>query len=72
MFSSKTVLLLSIPYQNTKNLYQNKNTVLDKPGQEKNYEMCESRAEINKMTSKCFKNMIYLWSVHLNGVRQTF
>jgi hypothetical protein len=26
MFSSKTVLLLSIPYQNTKNLYQNKNT----------------------------------------------
>jgi hypothetical protein len=49
------------------------NPGLDKPGQEKNYEMCESRAEIKQDDIEVFeKYMIYLWSVHLNGVRQTF
>ena len=49
------------------------NPGVDKPGQEKNYEMCESRAEIKHDDMEVFKKyMIYLWSVHLNGVRQTF
>jgi hypothetical protein len=35
--------------------------------------MWESRAEIKQDDIEVFeKYMIYLWSVHLNGVRQTF
>ena len=44
------------------------NPGLDKPGQERNYEMCERRAELKQDE----KYMIFLCFVHFNGFFQTF
>jgi hypothetical protein len=47
----------------------NLNPGLDKPGQEKNYKMCERRAELKQDDSEY---MIFLYFVHFNVFFQTF